>query len=39
MSWRYVFIPLAIYGGIYAFEKFTWTDSRKEKKLKQQVHT
>ena len=30
-------LPLAVYGGIFALEKFTWTDSKKEKTLKQQV--
>ena len=37
MSWRYLVLPTAIYCGVYVFQKFTWTEAKKERKLKEQV--
>ncbi len=37
LSWRVVVPSLALYSGIYAYERLTWTDRSKEHALKTQV--
>ena len=37
LSWRLLVPSLAVYGGIYAYERLTWTERSKEQAIKSQV--
>ena len=37
LSWRLLVPSFALYGGVYAYERLTWTDRSKEQALKSQV--
>ncbi len=37
LSWRLLVPSLTVYGGIYAYERLTWTERSKEQAIKSQV--